>query len=332
MISNENALKQYLLGALGEAEQLALEERLLLNDEEFEQLLIAEDELTDTYVRNALPPEERKRFEQHFLCTAERQQKLRFALILHRHLDRAAATSRLPEQVPPPKNGWLSRLGNFLRTPHPVRGYALTAACGLFALGGSWLAFRVIRLQNEVVQLRAQSAVPQTTEEELRQRLAESNARREDLERALQASQAQVAQLETTHSQTPRETPRPTSSSSIATFVLTPGALVRDIPDPTAAAINQVAIPATAQTVNLQLELEKDQYAAYRATLQTQGGTALKRWDELPPQEAKDGKTLVLQLPAASLPPGSYSLRLEGITAEGRAEKADQFHFRVTRK
>ncbi len=332
MVSNENSLKQYLLGALGEAEQLALEEKLLLDDEEFEQLLIAEDELTDSYVRNALPPEERTRFEQHFLCTSERQQKLRFALIFHRHLDRAASSSRLPERVVPSKNSWLSRLSGFLRTPHPVRGYALIATCVLLALGGSWLMFKMIRLQNEVVQLRAQSTLPQTAEQELRQHLAETNARREQLERALQASQAQIAQLETTRPQAPQETPRPASSSSIAAFVLTPGALVRSSPDPTAAAINQVTIPAAANTVKLQLELEKDQYPLYRATLQTQGGTVLKHWGELQPQAARDGKTLLLQFPAALLPGGSYSLRLEGVTAEGRAEKADQFHFRVARK
>ena len=58
----------------------------------------------------------------------------------------------------------------------------------------------------------------------------------------------------------------------------------------------------------------------------------VKGWDAAPPEQTPDGKRLQLQIPVVSLPAGSYYFKLEGTTAEGRAEKADQFHFRVTRK
>jgi len=332
MVRDENILRQYLLGVLGEQEQLALEQKLLLDEDEFEQLLIAEDELTDAYARNALAPPERERFEQHFLSTLERQQKLRFAQAFHRHIDRATEQAGLTEQAAPSQSGWLLWFNNFLRASHPVRGYALTAACALIVLGGPWLAFKVIRLQNEVTQMRAQSSAPQPTEQELRQRLAESRASNAQLGRALQNSQAQVAQLERSLAQAPQTTqrPAPPANASVIAFVLTPGALARDASAPNA--INQVTIPAGARTAQLQLELEKDQYPNYRALLYTQGGAVLRRWEEVQPQQTQDGKRLLLPLPTTLLPTGSYYFRLEGITADGRADKADQFHFHVTRK
>lgn len=325
MTRDKNSLRQYLLGTLDEKEQLALEQRLLLDDEEFEQLLIAEDELTDAYARAALSPPDQERFEQHFLATPERQQKLRFAQAWRRYLDHTA------EQAAQSKSGWLTQLGDFLRASHPVRGYALTAACALLALGGAGLAFQVIRLQNEVTQRRAPASAPQLTEQELGQRLAELRANSAQLERALKDSQAQVVQLEKSLAQAQPTAPRPAApaTSAVAAFVLTPGALTRDTG---AAAINQVAIPARARAAQFRLELEQDQYPSYRAVLYTQGGDVLKRWDQAPPQQTQDGKSLLLQVPTTSLPAGSYYFRLEGVTAAGRTDKADQFHFRVTRK
>ncbi len=326
MIKVENNVKQYLLGTLGEKEQLALEQRLLLDDGEFEQLLIAEDELTDAYTRNELSSFERERFEQHFLSAPEHQQKLRFAQAFQRHLGRAA------EQGEPSPRGWLVWLGGFLNTGYPVRGYALSAACVLIALGGLWLGFKAARLQNEVTQMRAQSSAPRPTEQELRQRLAELRASSAQLEQALQDKQTQATQLEKALAQAQQAAPHSTqlTTSSVVAFVLTPGALTRDAGAP--GARNQITIPAGAHTAKLQLELEQDQYPSYRAVLHTQGGAILKRWNEAQPQQTRDGQRLLLQVPITLLPAGSYYFQLEGLTAEGRAERADQFHFHVARK
>ncbi len=89
----EMNLKSYLLGTSSEPERVAIDRRLLTNQAEFEQVLLAEDELIDAYVRQELSAVERRQFEQCFLADPERQQKLRLALALHRYANDPAKIS-----------------------------------------------------------------------------------------------------------------------------------------------------------------------------------------------------------------------------------------------
>ena len=63
-IDRQEIAKRYLLGELPEEERTGIEERYFLDDEEFEQFEIAEDELIDRYVRDELSVEERRRFKE----------------------------------------------------------------------------------------------------------------------------------------------------------------------------------------------------------------------------------------------------------------------------
>ncbi|HZS05678.1 MAG TPA: hypothetical protein VFD58_12640 [Blastocatellia bacterium] len=86
---NEDQIRRYLLGGLGEKEMAQLEKNMLADDDFFEQILIAENELIDDYVRGGLSSHDRESFGSHFLSSSERRQKLKFAESLYRHLDRA---------------------------------------------------------------------------------------------------------------------------------------------------------------------------------------------------------------------------------------------------
>ena len=83
---DQRSIIQYLLGELAQEEQRQVEERLLTDDEYYEELLIAEDELIDQYLNGQLSEYEKERFGRHFLATSERQQKLRFARSLMRYI------------------------------------------------------------------------------------------------------------------------------------------------------------------------------------------------------------------------------------------------------
>jgi CHAT domain-containing protein/tetratricopeptide (TPR) repeat protein len=73
-------IREYLLGNLaGEEERERVEERLLTDDEYFEELEIVKGELIDEYVGGALTNAERERFEQHFLTTRDRHRDVRLA-------------------------------------------------------------------------------------------------------------------------------------------------------------------------------------------------------------------------------------------------------------
>lgn len=69
-------LIRYLLGVASATERDEVEEQLFADDKNVDVLLRAEDELIDDYVRGVLSDSDRLSFENHFLCTKERQQRL----------------------------------------------------------------------------------------------------------------------------------------------------------------------------------------------------------------------------------------------------------------
>ena len=81
----EMNIRAYLLGTATETELTAIDRSLLTDDEVFEQILLAEDDLIEAYLQHQLSPVEQTQFEQFFLLDPERQQKLRLAQLLHRY-------------------------------------------------------------------------------------------------------------------------------------------------------------------------------------------------------------------------------------------------------
>lgn len=87
---DKNQVRLYLLGQLNEADEERLELRLLTDPAFGEEFDTVVDEIADQYAGNELEGDERKRVEQYFLRSAERQQKVHFA----RELIERAATER----------------------------------------------------------------------------------------------------------------------------------------------------------------------------------------------------------------------------------------------
>lgn len=66
-----------------------VEERLLTDDDFYQELLIIEDELIDQYLAGELTDSDKRSFEGHFLMPLERREKLRFARNLNKYVRRA---------------------------------------------------------------------------------------------------------------------------------------------------------------------------------------------------------------------------------------------------
>jgi anti-sigma factor RsiW len=144
----QETIRQYLLGQLPQEDSARLEERLLMDGGFYDELLIAEDELIDLYLRDKLSPTERQSFETHFLSAPERKQKLRFARALHKYVGLAAES--IEEQKPedaltetrrvvklsPTKNFFW-----FLPFTNRTVSYSFAAAILLVIGGVSWLVF-----------------------------------------------------------------------------------------------------------------------------------------------------------------------------------------------
>ncbi len=76
---NSERLTNYLLGKLPEPERERLEEDYFWDNEVFLALIDAKDQLISDYLNDKLQPEDRKRFEQHFLTSPGRKQEVELA-------------------------------------------------------------------------------------------------------------------------------------------------------------------------------------------------------------------------------------------------------------
>src|SRR5438128_6773048 len=79
-------IKKYLLGQLAGEDLEQIEQRVLTDDEFYEEVQIMEDELVDEYVNAELNADERRLFEKNFLADPESRNKLRLGRALDRHL------------------------------------------------------------------------------------------------------------------------------------------------------------------------------------------------------------------------------------------------------
>lgn len=153
---DQRIIKQYLLGELDQDEQRRFEERLLTEDECFEELAAAEDELIDEYVAGALSAHERARFELHFLSTPERHRKLKFARALKKYLATTGATESAETSSafqPSSSKPWFP---SFLHLNNPARAFSLTAA--LLLIFGIALILEIGRRQNQAGTEQSASA------------------------------------------------------------------------------------------------------------------------------------------------------------------------------
>jgi tetratricopeptide (TPR) repeat protein len=91
-------LRRYLIGALEEAEDCDVGERLLADAEYFAQMALLEDELIDDYLARRLSSDEHSLFEDHFMLSRSHQEKLRFAQALQKYVK---AESRAASAVVP---------------------------------------------------------------------------------------------------------------------------------------------------------------------------------------------------------------------------------------
>ena len=139
---DQSSIRRYLLNQLTDDAQQQIEQRLLTDDELLDQIQATEDELIDEYLTGALSKDEAEMFEKHFLATAERQQKLRFAKVFRRYVATHASDH-------PQKNSDQARISwgwrNFV-SAYPLRVAAFAALILVAALG----VWRIFFYQSDV--------------------------------------------------------------------------------------------------------------------------------------------------------------------------------------
>ncbi|MGE0883607.1 MAG: hypothetical protein AB7P14_08695 [Blastocatellales bacterium] len=137
METQDTQLRSYLLGNVSPDEEQQIEERLLVDNEYIEQMLIVEEDLIDDYANGQLNPSQQKSYKKRFLATGEGHKKLKISQVLNKHLN---TLKQEEESQPTLSEKFRMALANFFSPP------VLTALAALLVVGlgglGWWMFFQ----------------------------------------------------------------------------------------------------------------------------------------------------------------------------------------------
>lgn len=341
---NQQKLRAYLVGALAEDEAEIFDELSFTDDSFAEELNAAEKDLVDIYVRGELAGAELENFKNHYLASPMRREKIEFAGAFQIFAEQKIAETEKEATEEKTKRSF----GEILKGLDIFGGfrYALqfgfAAAVLLLMIAGGWLwsenrrlteqagetERRRERLLQREQELQKQLETEQSRTEEIadelarlreeRQRLEELNREKEQKEQII----AEQKKAERQRIQLPSKQPSAPSRLNIASFILAP-------PLRGGSQIPNLSVPPKTDAVAAQLQLEADDYPAYRVALVNQTGQTLWQSGRLKAKKAGAGKVLSVRFPAKLLKSGIYSLNVSGIGTDGAAEEISSYPIRV---
>lgn len=306
----ETRRSEYLLGLSSEAERERLESEFFENDDAFQEMLTAEDDLIDAYARGELSVKERKVFEKRFLTTSQGRERVQFA--------RSLAPSRVEREVA--ASTWWPGFFGSLTGPNAFRAGMVTALV-VVVVGFSALVIDRVRMNNELRELRAQRARLTEESAELR-RIA-------DAERARSAElTAQVPGPSVTPEPQPSPEPKTPEQSTSLAFVLIPGGVRGD-------GGQKLAVRQKVRSIDILLIFERPStHQEYRAAIETPDGTAVWRNNSFGSRSntTELNRINLPSIPTSALPSGDYILLLSGKLPDGTFEPVANYSFRISRK
>jgi anti-sigma factor RsiW len=301
--TSDRTLRRYLLGQLSDEEQSSVEQRFFTDDDYFQQVELAEDDLIEAYDRGELSPAERGRFESHFLSTPERRRRLQLTRTLR-------GVFGPPTVVPVPSRRWWT-----IPTTAGMSGWMAAAAS---------LAVAVLLSGYLGLQLSKQSR-------QFEQQLAARDTRIQQLENEMRT---QASKLPPTRLQEPATAPTqsiPQPRTALLSFILTPSLVMRG--ETTRTSTLLVPSDSTPVELNLEVELEPEQdYASYRVILENPQRAQVWARDGLRPVRRGAARTIVVSLPAGLLQPEQYRVKMFGRRPPDVMEEVDEYVFRVARR
>ncbi|MBO0721151.1 MAG: hypothetical protein J2P41_10030 [Blastocatellia bacterium] len=303
-------MQRYLLGDLPEAQAAALELSIFTDDETFEQMSEIENGLVDGYVRDRLAPEDREKFERHYLLSPVHERRVKVARQL---INRADASIAEADAVQPrvsfraKPSGKPGILGSWW-------GLAVAAASLLLMAGNLWLFLDSSRLRREVSRLMADSETRRTREQALADQIAAVRNQNEELKAALEKSRRE----------------HPNSSPGIMRifpYFLSPMLVRSSGSDP-----QVLSIPPGTDVVRLLLRAEQGESRTFQVTVSEVDGRRQVWQRSLKPRLEKTDYAIAADIPASKLPAGDYFLRLSAPDSAGRAEEVKRYYFRISKQ
>jgi hypothetical protein len=322
---NVQIISQYLLGSLGEAETERFDGLSITDDQFAEALQAVEKDLVDAYVQDELTGDDLERFKSYYLASPLRSEKVEFARAFHGWAEAnspGGVQDQSPDEVAAKRAG-LNRLilGRFSLSQLAWRwGFAAVALTLLMAAG--LLVFQNVRLRQQVAQTQARHEELLDREQRLQQQLKEQRDANSTSEQELSSVRGDRDRLE---QELKNRGPQPPAEGNVVSLILT--APLRGVGQVPALSLK----PGTNQ-VAAQLQLEAADYSAYRVSLiDPATNETLWRSDRLKASHSRNGRALRINFPASLLKPDTYILQVSGIAANGASEVMSDYPFKVVK-
>lgn len=310
-MKNGTTLRSFLLGCLNPDDQQKFEERLIIEEDLFEELERIEEDLIDEYLEGLLSACDKEKFENYFLEAPERKRKLSFAKSLKRYVRKHKPKENY--QVLGSKTGT-----SFRPALSPIFKWALAASLLLLVGGGSWSTSQISRLRLALDREKTEASESLRKLQQIQSRNTELNDsldQEQDRSRRLEQEVADlVKNRKTLPSLLPEQGPAP-----LLTVALDPGR------SRSSGTMKEITVPSGKKWIELDLKMDPLTYPRYRLKLRRVGGSEILNSTE----SSIEGRFPGLSVSAELLMQGDYVLNLSGITETGKPEELDDYYFRV---
>ena len=309
----ETLCERYLLGELSEAEAEQVEKTYFADDLLFERFLSVKDELLDAYARGDLKGKRLVRFEEHYLSTQARRQRVEEARELirvtsaaskavDRHEESGSANDRFPRWR------WFARN----MSVHPVMSRVGLAAALVAIVIGGWIVVRQVqdwaaRRPTDEQANANPPAVPSPTPN------VNSNGERAS------SSPSPLPSVK------PGITPKATllAPSQIASLTLLP------ISTRETGSANTLTLSKEQRVVRLNLVVANTGYEGFDVSVHTVEGQEVFRRGGLKASSSATGKTITITFDSSLLSRQDYIATVVGRLKNQASATVGEYYFRV---
>jgi DNA repair exonuclease SbcCD ATPase subunit len=321
---NNQTSREYLLGALPEAETERLDELSVTDDEFAESLQVAETDLVDAYVLGELTGADLERFKTHYLTSPLRREKVEFAKVLQSFGEQELADPVAGTAAAPTRRGRFAAWGGFF-TPPPILQWGLAAAALAMLIVGGWFAFDNLRLHRQMSQTAERRDQLLQREQDLQKELENQRALNSQTEQELARLRDERERLEQELNQAQAGAKPSPSEGVIVSLILTP-------PLRNSGQLPTLSLRPHSNEVAAQLQLEAADYSVYRVVLiDPANNQTLWRSGSLRPRIQGTRKAIGVSFRAGLLKAQNYVLQVSGVPAGGGAEIVGDYTFRVVK-
>ena len=335
-IYSDPAIRDYLLGSLPEAETERFDELSFTDDEFANKLKTAEKDLVDAYVQGELIEPELERFKSYYLASPLRRGRVEFARAFQLFAENDAVLQATEAEAGGPLKParkrkplrWFSGLSVFTRRRLALQ-WGFAAAALALLLAGGLLVFQNTQLRRQMSQAQASRDVLSQREQELQKEVEGQRATNAKTEQDLAQVRAERERLDQELSKT---IPPPGGGQQSSRGESSIVSLILASPLRGGGKIPAVSIPPRASSVAAQLQLEADDYSAYRVALMDPSNhQILWRSGTLKARAKGNGKVLSVMFQGALLKPRNYVLQVSGLPARGASEIISDYPFQVVK-